>query len=112
METPDLDPNRSAEVLAADIAAYILEAGRKLDAGEYVALEGLGASVEALCQRVLAQRADNVQHVLPHLEVLREQLDVLQQRIEEARVSVKGELDASSTRQKASRAYRPPEDKR
>ena len=108
MDTPDLDPTRSAQALAQDIEAYVAEATRRMAAGDILELGELDNAVDALCERIMNQRADEAQLFIPRLELLREKLDVLQGHLNNAKETVKAELDAASARQKASRAYRPP----
>lgn len=111
-QTPDLDPTRSAEALAQDIDAYIGEAMRLLESGEIVALTELNGAVEVLCQRVLNAPADSAQGMIPRLESLRARLDTLQHGMKQAQDEIRAALDATTKRQKASKAYRPPEEKK
>lgn len=112
MQKPDLDPSRSAEALTADIESYITEAARRLTEGELVGLNDLDTYVDALCKRVMALRADEAQHFIPRLEQLRVHLDALQEGMVAAKQKIGDEINATTQRQKAARAYRTPEDKK
>ncbi len=105
-------PETLAEGLYADIRQYIEHATERLEAGELVALGDLNTQVEELCARMTDLRSDAVQHFLPRLEELRIALDSLQAHMLEAREKVADEIAATTQRQKASRAYRTPEDKK
>lgn len=106
------EPAPTPETLIDELTAYLDRADAMLAAGDYVALGGLDDAVRHLCQRTEAMRVDEAQHLLPALEGLRDRLDVLQQAMEEARQKVGEEIGNSDKRQKATRAYRPVEDKR
>lgn len=112
METPDLDPARSAHALYADIEAYIVEATRLMDEGKFVGLDELGVSVDALCNRILNLRADETQQFVLRLEDMRGRIDVLQAAMGLMKNKISDEISVSTKRQKAARAYRPPEEKK
>lgn len=94
------------DMLFDDIARYIAEAQAAVNAGEIEKLDALTGKVDALCQRVI-ELGDAA--FVPKLELLRTQLDALQESMEAAKQDVAEEINASARRQMASRAYRPPE---
>ncbi len=112
METPDMDPTRSADALATDIENYIEASRRMLAEGNMVELGELNVFVDALCQRVLNLAGEESQTFLPRLDALNGTLTTLQKEILDAQTRVRQELDANSKRQKASQAYRTPPDEK
>lgn len=113
MDTPNIDPSRSAQELADDIEAYIDEAQEIMTHGEIVELAELDMFVGTLCERVLHLRADEAQFSIPRFEALHVKLDALQQNMVSVQANIRSELDATNKRQKASRAYRTtPEEKK
>lgn len=99
------------ETLAADIEQYIAQAETLMREGKLVPLAELNESVEALCKRVMHLRVDEAKLYVPQLEALRERLDALQAVMEQEKSRLADEIGASSQRQKAVRAYRPPGEK-
>lgn len=92
--------------LIDELVAYLDDAEALLARGEYTALGGLDDAVAELCRRIEGMRVDEAQHYLPHLEQLMGRLDTLQEKMGAARDTIRGEIDASTVRQKAARAYR------
>jgi hypothetical protein len=105
------DKNAQPAQLLADIDAYIDAANAMLAQGETVMLAGLDDAVDALCKRVLELRTDEAQPFVEKFEAMRIKLDALQNAMVNEKNRVAAEISETTKRQKASRAYRTPEDK-
>lgn len=110
MKLPDIEENGTPQQLLDGLNAYINAADAMLDEQNMVDLAGLDAVVDILCARVLkmspdAMAADEQKHYVEALDALHARLGVLQEKMIATQTQIKTELEQSTARQKASRAY-------
>ena len=105
MPLPDLDVNRTADALFADIMAYVDEANALVATRNTVMLAGLDAAVEALCARIMALDIMTAKDYTAKLEDLMTAIDGLQGNMVALQNEVATTLNALGSQKKASRAY-------
>lgn len=105
MKLPTLKDHATPEELLKGLEDYIIAANTMLDEGNMVDLAGLDAVIDALCARVLTLSPDEGRPFADTFDALHTKLGALQDKMVQTQAEIKEEMQQSTQRQKASRAY-------